>query len=151
MLLGSVAVCVSYAMQVSDCNLRVDLYAAGGWPGLSYADRVAVIDYGSAFRKQLQPIMESEVNHGGFIMPCLVHCVSGYAFWGRGLVGNISPSAAFLMWYDCFVLLAFPATLRFAIAWPAEGIARYSGNSSAWTVDSCDEPSCNPTCVYLRW
>ena len=101
---------VCHAMQVSDCNLRVDLYAAGGWAGLSNTDREAVMDYGSAFEKQLRPIMESEVNHGGFVMPCLVHCVSGYAFCGRGLVGGISPSAAFLMWYGCMLSLRFCAS-----------------------------------------
>jgi hypothetical protein len=110
MLFGSAIACVSYAMQVSDCNLRVDLYAAGGWAGLSNADRESVMDYGAAFQKQLRPIMESEVSHGGFIMPCLVHCVSGYSFWGRGLVGGISPSAAFLMWYGCMFSLRLCAS-----------------------------------------
>jgi hypothetical protein len=96
-------------MQVSDCNLGVDLYAAGGWTGLSKSDRLTILKYGDDFRQQLRPVMGTGVRHGGFIMPCLVHCVSGYGFWSRGSIGEIAPSAAFLKWCDSQLVIAFLA------------------------------------------
>jgi hypothetical protein len=86
------------AIQVSDCNFGVDLYSAGGWDGLSASDRIAVLNYGNEFRKQLQPLMGTSVKHGGFVVPCLVHCVTGYSFGGRGSVEGVAINAAFLKW-----------------------------------------------------
>jgi hypothetical protein len=98
-----------FMFQVSDCNLGVDLYAAGGWTGLSDSDRVTVLNYGNAFRDQLQPLMDTDVNHGGFIVPCLVHCVTGFGFWSQGNVRGTGLNAAFYKWYEfvgAFALLA---------------------------------------------
>ncbi len=87
----------------------MDLYAAGGWTGLSDSDRVTVLNYGNAFRDQLQPLMDTDVNHGGFIVPCLVHCVTGFGFWSQGNVRGTGLNAAFYKWYEfvgAFALLA---------------------------------------------
>jgi hypothetical protein len=86
-------------IQVSDCNLRVNLYAAGGWAGLSQTEKHSILIYGEEFRRQLAPLMSSAIGHGGFIMPCLVHCVTGYAFWLNGRIEGIAPYAAFWRWF----------------------------------------------------
>ena len=136
-------------IQVSDCNLRVNLYAAGGWAGLSQTEQRSIVMYGEEFRRQLAPLASSEIGHGGFIMPCLVHCVTGYAFWLNGRIEGITPYAAFWRW---FVYVGMHARTR-ARFFASRSTFRYAGNSSAtaWTIDSCTDPSCNPTCVYLRW
>ncbi len=85
-------------MQVSECNLRVDLYASGGWRGIQANERRLLLNYGEDFRRQLQPMTRLAVNHGGYISSCLVHCVSGYAFWVNARIAGISPSEAFLSW-----------------------------------------------------
>jgi hypothetical protein len=61
-------------------------------------DKRAILDYGEEFRRQLLPLVASEIHHGGFIMPCLVHCVTGYAYWAQGAIEGVVPSAAFLSW-----------------------------------------------------
>jgi hypothetical protein len=89
----------SRTIQVSDCNFRVNLYAAGGWAGLSQTEQRSILIYGEDFRRQLAPLVSSAIGHGGFIMPCLVHCVTGYAFWLNGRIEGIAPYAAFWRWF----------------------------------------------------
>ena len=139
-------------MQVSDCNFRVNLYAAGGWAGLSNTDQAAVVNYGREFRAQLQPMRTSGVGHGGFITSCLVHCVSGYGVWAQELIGGDAPSAASLKWL-CLIMCMRMCRVWFLslLAPDCMFLNRYAGNSSAWTVDACEAPPCSPHCVYLRW
>ena len=91
------------------------MYAAGGWHRLSKTDQNLILDYGDNFRQQLQPLLASTTRHGGYIMSCLVHCVTGYAFWVQGGINSISPHVAFLRWlsFHCFGVLFCECHLLF--------------------------------------
>jgi hypothetical protein len=51
----------SRTIQVSDCNLRVNLYAAGGWAGLSQTEQRSIFIHGEEFRRQLGPLVSSAI------------------------------------------------------------------------------------------
>ena len=86
----------------------MNLYAAGGWAGLSHTDQRAVVNYGHEFRAQLQPLMQSGAGHGGFIMSCLVHCVSGYGFWTQQTIRGEAPGTVLLQWL-CLMMCMLPS------------------------------------------
>jgi hypothetical protein len=86
------------SLQVGECDLQIGVYSAGAWHKLSQDQQSSIFSFSDEFRIQLKALSESNVHHGGFIAPCLVHCVTGFPYWWNGDVAGLAPNRAFLRW-----------------------------------------------------
>jgi hypothetical protein len=111
--------------QLNGCELNLP-DVNKGWGALTTAEVAAAEAYRASFMTALSPLIANARN-GGFIDACLLHCQAGTPNWwqtrvntsGSGL--SAPPNEAFEAWY-------------------------YGNGTSAWWIDSCATPPCNPTC-----
>lgn len=114
--------------QLGGCELMLPA-PIGPWAAMPSSSQVASRQYSKDFDTALAasgfPQMQQ---HGGFLLSCIVHCNAGdSAWWTTAAAGGAGGS-------NLTMNLAYDAWLN-----------RQPG--AAWWSDSCDLPTCNPTCA----